>query len=283
MVVVLFPRKCIEYNVYMHPESPERVLNAYNILDGKFLIEEPKILIKDSNILCVHTKEHINNLKNLKFHDVDTPRIKNIYFYAMISASSSLCAMLKSKYEFTFSLSRPPGHHAGKNSIEGFCYLNNIAIAVFHALKTFAKRVAILDIDAHHGNGTENIFYGKDNILYVSLHQHPLYPGTGLKSRKNCINFPMPPGTGEKEYIKKLKIAMKIVEEFNPDILAISAGFDTYKNDPLASFKLETKSYYKIAKIIGKSCPRIFAILEGGYSDNLGVLIYNFLKGFEIY
>jgi acetoin utilization deacetylase AcuC-like enzyme len=174
---------------------------------------------------------------------------------------------------------RPPGHHATKNNPGGFCYFNNIAIAVKKLLLK-GQRVAILDIDCHHGNGTQDIFLGNDNTLFVSLHQVPLYPGTGLSPEKNCLNFPLAQGTDEKVYLSTFETAIKEVNKFKPDAIAVSAGFDTYRNDPLTGLNLEKSTYKKIAKIISSlNLPR-FAVLEGGYSDDLPECIYNFLTGF---
>ncbi|MFN3966935.1 MAG: histone deacetylase, partial [Endomicrobiia bacterium] len=171
--------------------------------------------------------------------------------------------------------------HATKNQLGGFCYFNNIAIAVKYLLaNSSVDSVAILDIDCHHGNGTQDIFLGEDKILFVSLHQVPLYPGTGLTSEKNCLNFPLPPGTEEKIYLNTLEKALKEIENFKPNLIAVSAGFDTYKKDPITNMNLEKISYKKIAELIsGLKIPR-FAVLEGGYSSDLPECIYNFILGF---
>ncbi|MFN3301854.1 MAG: histone deacetylase, partial [Patescibacteria group bacterium] len=179
----------------------------------------------------------------------------------------------------SFSLMRPPGHHAGKDFCGGFCYFNNLAIAVAKFLKK-DKKVAILDIDCHHGNGTEDIFLGKNNVLYISLHESPLYPGTGLESRFNCLNFPLPPRTQEKEYLQTLEIALEKISQFKPNLLAISAGFDTYKKDPLTYFGLEIDSYQKIGEKIAQLNLPTFSVLEGGYSQSLPLCLYNFIKNF---
>ena len=136
--------------------------------------------------------------------------------------------------ETAFSLMRPPGHHATRTRVMGFCYFNNIAIASARFLADHpSKRIAIVDIDCHHGNGTEDFALGRDRIFYASLHQSPLYPGTGLESPMNCLNFPLPPFTEETPYLAALETACERIREFNPDILGVSAGFDTYEEDPL--------------------------------------------------
>jgi acetoin utilization deacetylase AcuC-like enzyme len=175
---------------------------------------------------------------------------------------------------------RPPGHHAGAE-VMGFCYFNNIALAGAKLQKEKkAKRIAILDIDVHHGNGTEELLTQRDDCLFVSLHQVPLYPGTGLKSHDNCINVPLAPFMGEAPYIKEAEKAIDQILAFKPDVLAVSAGFDTYKEDPIAQLKLEKKTYRVLGDLIAQTKLKRFAVLEGGYSEDLPVLIENFLSGF---
>lgn len=180
---------------------------------------------------------------------------------------------------------RPPGHHAGRNGealgapTKGFCYFNNIAIAV----KYLGKRVLILDIDGHHGNGTEEIFLGDEKVIYVSLHRHPEYPGTGIESRENCFNFPLKADCGEKTYLETLKNAFRKIDFKKIEIIAVSAGFDTYKHD-LASLGLTEKSYKKIGEQIAKFKKPAFFILEGGYiSQNIGKDINELIGGFEVF
>ena len=184
------------------------------------------------------------------------------------------------KGETAFSLMRPPGHHAGRDFLGGFCYFNNLAIAVAKVLPKY-KSAAILDIDVHHGDGTQDIFLGKKNVFYCSIHQSPFFPGTGLASEKNCLNFPLPAGTGETEYLKYLDKILEEIKKFKPGLLAVSAGFDTYEFDPLAGLKLKKESYTKIGKMIkGVGLPTFF-VLEGGYSEDLGELVGNLISGIE--
>lgn len=281
---IIFSPKCLEYKTLNHPESPERVKICYNFLVSKknslgLEFIEPKPC-SEEDILLVHTKEILNKVKNGDFFDPDTPNVSDIFEYASLSCGAAIEAsqVVLNEKEFAFSLMRPPGHHAGKNSLGGFCYFNNMAIAIKKSLGTI-KKAAILDLDCHHGNGTENIFLGLKGVLYVSLHQSPLYPGTGLASRENCLNFPLEDGTVEAGYISTLKTALEEIEYFKPGLLGISMGFDTYKEDPLTNIGLETNSYLKISQLIcGLKIPA-FAILEGGYSQGIGECLYNFLRG----
>jgi len=275
---IIFSKKCLEYESLGHPESPLRVKTSYEYLKEKgfgFLEPEPA---KEEDIRIVHTKELIGSVKNLDFFDADTPALAGIFDYACLSAGAAIMAMeLSLSGKPAFSLLRPPGHHAGRNFLGGFCYFNNLAVAVQKAI-LLGKKVAILDIDCHHGNGTQDIFLGRKDVLYVSLHQVPLYPGTGLKSEKNCLNYPLRAGTTEKEYLDTLKGAISQIQKFLPDLLAISVGFDTYKDDPLTNIDLDIVSYGKIKELIVATGLPYFCALEGGYSPELKYCVYEFLK-----
>lgn len=277
---VIYSPKSLKYSSAGHPESPERVKLIYQALktDSRFeFVKAQKVSEKD--LLLVHTPELIESVRKNSFWDADTPNIDGIYDYALQSVASAITtAKAAEKQMVAFSLSRPPGHHAGRNTLGGFCYFNNLAVAAAKLVK-LGKRVAILDIDVHHGNGTQDIFLGKKNIIFCSIHQVPLYPGTGLISEKNCHNFPLQPETGFSKYKIELEKSLNLIQHFHADVLAVSAGFDTYKNDPLASLKLETADYYKIGQLIGKLNIPTFLILEGGYSRDIGKCTYNLLAG----
>jgi len=264
-----------------HPESPKRISTSYEFLKSKeWDFVEPKEA-REEDILFVHTKNLLENVKTGNFYDMDTPILPNIYEHALLSAGAAIKASEIALEEgFAFSLMRPPGHHAGKNFLGGFCYFNNIAVAVTKALQKL-DRVALIDIDVHHGNGSQHILFNNPKVLYTSIHQHPLFPGTGLKTEKNCINYPIPAGTEENEYLKTLKKLLKQVKQFNPDLIAVSAGFDTYKEDPLGGVKLEKSSYRKMGNLIKELNKPTFAVLEGGYSEALPECIYRFLGAFK--
>lgn len=265
---VIFSKKCLDYEFSGHPESPDRVKNIYQFLKSKdFKFIEAKQANKQ-DILLVHTEEHLERVMNKNYFDLDTPTIDPKY--PLIAAG---CA-IKAAKERCFALIRPPGHHAGKNFLGGFCYFNNISIAV----KKESRKIALLDIDLHHGQGTQDIFLGNPVILYISLHQSPLYPGTGLCSEQNCFNYPLPPGTKEELYIKTLKKGLVEISNFKPELLAISLGFDTFYKDSLGQFELKAQSYEIIGKLIADLNLPTFCVLEGGYSNKIGLLTYNFLK-----
>lgn len=269
-----------EYSSAGHPESPVRVKGVYLYLKRKgFSFTEPSPA-QEEDVLLVHSRELLDKVKGENFYEPDTPSLPGIFDYAMLSCGAAILASGKAlEGEASFSLMRPPGHHATKSNLGGFCYFNNIAVAVKKAVLK-GKKAAVLDIDCHHGNGTEDIFLGQENVLYVSLHQSPLYPGTGLSSRENCLNFPLYPGTREEKYLDTLESALEEIGKFSPDLLAVSVGFDTYMGDPLTDIDLDKQSYCEIGKMIASSHKNRFSILEGGYSKDLPECVYQFLKGF---
>ncbi|MCC6013792.1 MAG: histone deacetylase [Candidatus Verstraetearchaeota archaeon] len=272
---IVFSKKCLEYG-YGHIESPERIIKAYEILKEngyEFIEPEPA---REEDILKVHDISYIKLLKEGLIEDEDTPAYPNIYEYARLAAGG---AILAAKIN-GFSLMRPPGHHAGRKGIalgaptRGFCYLNNIAIAV----KYLNKSTLILDLDGHHGNGTQEIFFGDPNVIYISLHKHPLYPGTGLYSEANCYNYPL--DYGEEKYIKTLKKALEKIDMNKIEVIAVSIGFDTFIGD-IASLGLNEKSFEEIGKILSSLNKPIFFVLEGGYiGENIGKGIIALLKYF---
>lgn len=271
------------YKISGHPEAPERVSRSFERLRAMGFNPEPPIeQAKDDDLALVHTERHLESVKKGTFSDPDTYPHEGIHKIALTSLSGALSAAKSALGgNFGFSLMRPPGHHAGPERVAGFCYYNNVAIACVKALKQRkAERAAILDIDVHHGDGTEAIVRKKEGIFFCSLHQAPLYPGTGLKSHDNCLNIPLAPMTAEPEYLKRLEGALEELLRFKPDLLAVSAGFDTYKGCPIAQLKLEKKSYRRIGDMIAQTKLRRFAVLEGGYAEDLPVLIDHFLHGF---
>lgn len=276
---IVFSKKCFQFCQPGHPESPDRVESCYEYLYEKdFEFIEPDYCLEE-DILLVHSRGLLQQVQTGDFSDPDTPALTNIFEYAKLSAGAAILASeLSLRQGISFSLMRPPGHHASRDHLGGFCYFNNIAISA-EKMRRKNKRIAIIDFDCHHGNGTQDIFMGKERIFYLSLHQSPLYPGTGLKSEKNCFNFLLSSGSEESVYLSIFKKGLEKIEEFNPDLLAVSAGFDTYARDPLGGIKLETTSYRKIGQLLVKLNKPLFAILEGGYSRRLPFCLYEFLSG----
>ncbi|MGQ9538338.1 MAG: histone deacetylase family protein [Candidatus Bathycorpusculaceae bacterium] len=275
---IIFSEKCLNYGSW-HIESPARVRKAYQILKEKgydFVEPQPA---SEEDMLKVHDAGYIHLLKQGAVEDVDTPAYQNIYEYARLAAGA---AILAAKIN-GFSLMRPPGHHVGRYGAalgaytKGFCYINNIAVAVRHV----NKPTLLLDIDGHHGNGTQEIFRGDPNVVFISLHRYPHYPGTGAYSEANCLNYPLPADCGETVYLKTLEEALKKVDFEKIEVIAVSAGFDACAGD-LASLGLTTESYGKIGSMLSAFRKPTFFVLEGGYvGENIGKAVDELLKSFN--
>lgn len=277
-IPVIFNEQCLEFKSPGHPESPDRVRNIYNFLKEKnyeFIQCQP--CSEDDLKLC-HTRELINNIKQGNFFNADTPNLPHIYDYARLAVGGAILAMeLAEKEKITFSLLRPPGHHAGQSKPAGFCYFNNIAIAV----RKSEKKCAIIDIDCHHGNGTQEIFLGDRKVKYFSIHRnHSFYPGTGLKSIDNCINYPLN-GPSRTKWMEFFNSIISSIKDFSPEIIAVSAGFDAYKDDPLAGLGLSEDIYKEVGYKITELGRQTFCVLEGGYSKKLPQCTFNFLEGLK--
>ena len=275
---IIFSEKCLGYGAW-HVEGPQRVKMAHEILKKKGYDFLEPTAASEEDLLKAHEAEYIWNLKKGLVEDSDTPAYDNIYEYARLSAGG---AILAAKIN-GFSIMRPPGHHAGRSGTalgvytRGFCYLNNVAIAV----KALNKQALILDVDGHHGNGTQEIFQGDEKVVYVSLHRYPHYPGTGAYSEGNCLNFPLPVDCGEQMYLETLDQALGMVDVDRFEVVAVSVGFDTHLGD-LASLGLIEKSYREIGKRVAALKKPAFFILEGGYvGDKNGNDIDQLLRGYE--
>jgi len=268
------------YGALGHPEAPFRVRDSYARLKAAgHKLEAPSVQAAAEDVALLHAPGHFQTVVEGDFFDADTPAYPDVARIALTSLSGALSAALCGQP--AFSLMRPPGHHAGKSRVAGFCYFNNLALAVARLQEDGkAKKVAILDVDVHHGDGTEELVLGRENVFFVSLHQVPLYPGSGLSSRGNCRNVSVAEGTGEAGYLPLVEEELTRILAFKPDYLAVSAGFDTYKEDPIAGLKLEKGTYQRLGKLIAQTKLPRFAVLEGGYADDLPVLIEKFLGGF---
>lgn len=286
-MIIYFSPKCLEYGQSGHPESAARVEHTYNLLASKnFEIRIPQPCY-ETDLLLAHDREHIDRVKNGALHDMDTPNLPGIYEYSRLAAGSAIDAMKTAlDGEDAFSVMRPPGHHAGVRGPAlgtvslGFCYFNNIAIACKKALNNEVRKIAVLDIDCHHGNGTQEILLNDQRVIVISLHRFGFfYPGTGGQSEANCLNFPLNSGIGEAEYLSTLATALNHLAQFNPELIGISAGFDTYRKDPVGGLGLNIESYYEIGKKIKHLNKRMFIVLEGGYGRDFPKCVDQFLLG----
>lgn len=279
-----------------HPESARRLHAIVNELksgrlshNGEWRFVEPKKgMIEDVEL--VHSAEYVQFVKAVCdsgggiLDSGDTVVSSESFDVALLAAGGALEAVdlvRKERFENAFVLARPPGHHAERFRALGFCLFNNVAIAAEHLLrKSKLKRILILDIDAHHGNGTQEIFYGTDNVLYVSLHEDPSeFPGTGFADEVGegeglgySVNVPLPFGTSAQIYLRAVKeIAVPIIRQYRPQFILVSAGLDAHYADPVGNLALSLQCYDEmfatIVDLASETCNgRVVAVLEGGYS-----------------
>ena len=273
-----------------HPEKIDRVsviINNFNKLNNKNLIWKKPSKFKRKLLENTHNKDYINFVeksfpeKGLSFLDGDTiisPGSKEATADAVGSIITAIDGVQNKEFHNAFCAVRPPGHHAEKNKAMGFCIYNNVAVGANYLLEKYKlNKIAIIDFDVHHGNGTQDIFFNNENVLYISTHQYPFYPGSGTEKEKgkfnNILNIPLAAGTNSEEYLNAYEFVLKKLKNFRPDFILISAGFDAHKDDPLAQLQLKSKDYYTITKrtlSIAKECcdGKIVSILEGGYDLN---------------
>jgi acetoin utilization deacetylase AcuC-like enzyme len=283
-VKIITDEKCAGYARYGHPERPARVTDSIARLKNQNELSLEWAApgqIADAKILRAHAPEVLARLKIPQDFDGDTPYFENISEFARASAAAALTALQAARNgENVFSLMRPPGHHATREKSMGFCYLNNIAIAALEALATGTKKIAVFDFDVHHGNGTEDILLDRDGIAFFSIHQFPAYPGTGEKNvGGNCFNYPVAPSAPRETYRATLARALGDLKNFQPEIVAVSAGFDAYARDPLAQGSLLAEDFFWLGRELRALKTPFFSLLEGGYSRDLPELILACLKG----
>ncbi len=268
-----------------HPEQPDRVTVVVDQLKkNKKLIWDTPIDFDKKYLNITHSENYILDVKEkfpkkgMVFLDGDTiisPGSKQASIDAVGSIITSIDGIENKKYNNAFCAVRPPGHHAEKNKAMGFCIYNNVAVGANYLINKYKyNKIAIIDFDVHHGNGTQDIFYENEKVLYISTHQYPYYPGTGSEEErgkyKNILNIPLPAGTNSYEYFSAYNRVLRKLDEFKPEFLMFSAGFDAHKNDPLAQFNLLSKDFYEITRRAILSTNKhtngkVVSILEGGY------------------
>ena len=269
-----------------HPESADRVSVVIENLkkkDKNFVWKKPKKF--DSKYLKItHNPNYVNEVeksfpkKGLFFLDGDTiisPGSKDASSDAVGSIITAIDGVQNKEFKNAFCAVRPPGHHAEKNKAMGFCIYNNVAVGANYLIEKYKyNKIAIIDFDVHHGNGTQDIFYDNEKVLYISTHQYPYYPGSGSEKEKgnfdNVLNIPLKAGTTSEEYLNAYEIVLDKLKKFKPEFLLFSAGFDAHIDDPLAQLMLSSEDFYEITKRT-LECSRSFckgrvvSILEGGY------------------
>ncbi len=274
-----------------HPESPSRLLAIKQVLDGDGVgrdIERIKPRAATKEELCfIHDASYVERVERtaggeMVHLDPDTVACSETWEAARYASGATIVLVddvIKGKITNGFALVRPPGHHAEKGAAMGFCFFNNIAIGAEYARKICGlERIAIIDFDVHHGNGTQHAFYERDDVFFTSLHRLPFYPGTGAanetgagKGKGATLNIPMEEGAGDDDYKKAFdKQIVPAVLKFAPHLILVSAGYDAHANDPLGGMRMTTDGFRWMAQMIADiagecSQGRIVYVLEGGY------------------
>jgi acetoin utilization deacetylase AcuC-like enzyme len=272
-----------------HPESPERA----DVLEGVaerarasgVAILEPREA-DDAELTRVHTWSHVAAIESTRGQsvmiDADTFTCPDTARVARLAAGAAV--MATEERSDALVLVRPPGHHAEPGQAMGFCFYNNIAVAAAAARAAGIDRVAIVDIDVHHGNGTQAAFWDDDSVLFISLHQWPFYPGSGGpdEQRETTVNVPMSAGSGDDEYLHAFEhVVEPALARFAPELVLVSAGFDAHADDPLADMNVTADGFREMAHRCRDGAPRVAAVLEGGYRlDTLPSLVDAALDGF---
>ncbi|MEK6777483.1 MAG: histone deacetylase [bacterium] len=275
-----------------HPESAKRLAALEDLfhdtdLHPHLLRLQPRAAEVDE-ISEVHDRLYVMQVKEacaggVRALDPDTVISTESYEEARLAAGGVLAAMdavMDGKVSNAFCAVRPPGHHAERDHAMGFCLFNNVAVAARYAQKKHGlEKILIADWDVHHGNGTQNAFYDDPSVLYFSIHQYPHYPGTGSRNQAGegegagfTLNHPLPAGSGDREYLDAFEnLLAPAADQFKPDLILISAGFDAHKDDPLAGMQVTEKGFSGmtecLARLAGKHAHgRIVSVLEGGYN-----------------
>jgi len=291
-IIVFTHSDCLlKNNGNNHPERKERLQTVLRSIEYvkniKTDIKEAPLINLDS-VYLVHPEEYIKNIFSLipsfglkgveKEPYADTflcPNSKNAILRSCGAGIAAANSLINDNIKRVFCAVRPPGHHAETTRANGFCFINNVAVTARYLQKKYQiERIAIIDFDVHHGNGTQEIFFQDKTVVYGSIHEFPLFPGTGSEQEigvNNIFNAPIVAGTEGKDFIKIFEDKiLENIDKFKPEIILVSAGFDAHKRDPLAHINLESENYNEITKKITEianthSQGRVISFLEGGY------------------
>lgn len=271
-----------------HPESPERadvmtaVAREWRAHNGE--VVAPREATHEQ-LARVHSQQHLERIASTEGRavafDPDTYTSPESVEVARLAAGATVDAVervMSAEATRAFALVRPPGHHAERSRVMGFCLYNNVAVGAAHARSLGARKVAIVDYDVHHGNGTQDIFLSSREVLYISLHQYPYYPGTGAadeigsgEGRGFTVNVPLEVGAVDEDYrLAFSSVVLPVLTQFKPDLILVSAGFDAHERDPLAGMRLRTEAFAAMTadlrRVADECCAgRLVAVTEGGY------------------
>jgi len=277
---VLFNKKFLDHNI----ESPA---------EGRYRIEKFPEFYEDEDVdgveylSLVHSQNYIDYIKSCCENNTTLAEVK-LTCNSWQAVKSAVGLSVLASIQGDFAVVRPPGHHAHRDKTAGFCFFNNVAIATQRLVEQ-GKKVMIIDIDGHHGDGTQDIFYETDKVFYTSIHQAYTFPFTGNppeigegEGKGYTLNIPLMPGAGDKIFLKALKKIISAGHQFQPDVVAVSAGFDAYNKDLLLGLKLTQRAFYESGYRIRRSFNNIFAVLEGGYHRDLKECIEAFINGINV-
>ncbi len=282
----------LEHDTGVHPENRERLVSILKYVEKGGFGEYLKFTRPDRAdlelVYRIHDEEYVSRVKAIcdgggGYLDLDTPVSEKSFDVALLAVGGAVrCVDVTcSDGSASFGLLRPPGHHAERDRGMGFCIFNNVAISAEYALENYCRRVAIVDWDVHHGNGTQNAFYDRSDVLFVSIHQSPHYPGTGKleevgmgEGEGYTINLPLPSGAGDGTYSLLFDhIVIPVLHEFRPDLILISSGFDAHMDDPLSGIALSVEAYNMMARKLHECAEStgsgLSAVLEGGYDTEI--------------
>lgn len=270
-----------QHETGMHPENKKRIEVFAGLPEATLLNGEPFLPL-------VHRQDYIDQVKASCEQGISMDPETILSTGSYEAAIHAVGATIQASEQGDFALVRPPGHHAYAAHGSGFCIFNNVAVAAQRLVEQ-GKKVLIFDFDGHLGDGTSDIFYKTDQVLYWSLHQYPAFPGNGFVTeigvgdgKGYTVNLPLPPKSGDDIFLDAIENSLPIALQFEPDVVAVSAGFDAHTSDLLLDLKVSSYAYYKIGQLLRENFPKVFATLEGGYNvQALRQGVLSFIAGFN--